>query len=106
MIHSAHAVQMGLSKEEAALLISILGISTTFGRVMYGWLSDMPKVISLNSLLESSSILTCIVKVSVLAINNASLTLTGLLYVLCPFFPSYEWLISYSVFLGLFGIGK
>ena len=34
------SIQLGIDKERAALLISVLGIANTVGRVAFGWLSD------------------------------------------------------------------
>jgi hypothetical protein len=35
---------MGSTKEAASFFLSIIGISSTFGRIFLGWLSDHPKV--------------------------------------------------------------
>jgi hypothetical protein len=37
-------VQEGISLDDAAFLISVIGISNTLGRVLFGWLSDFPWV--------------------------------------------------------------
>lgn len=38
-----HAEGLGYSKEEGTMLLSVLGITNTIGRVMAGWLSgNMP----------------------------------------------------------------
>ena len=36
----AYAVGIGISKESASFLISILGISNSIGRIAFGWLAD------------------------------------------------------------------
>lgn len=43
---------------------------------------------------------------SVLHVNNVSLTIAGLLFICCPFFTTYEWLIVYTVVLGVFALCK
>jgi predicted MFS family arabinose efflux permease len=43
-LNIAHAVNMGIPKEEASFLLSIVGISSMIGRIINGWLSDRPKV--------------------------------------------------------------
>lgn len=55
----AHAVQMGSSKESASFLLSIIGISSTFGRIFLGWLSDHPKVIMKLLFLNLKYIFSC-----------------------------------------------
>jgi hypothetical protein len=37
-------IQEGISVDDAAFLISVIGISNTLGRVIFGWLSDFPWV--------------------------------------------------------------
>ncbi|XP_046649914.1 monocarboxylate transporter 12-like isoform X1 [Daphnia pulicaria] len=79
---AAHAVNMGIPKEEASFLLSIVGICSMMGRIINGVLADHPKV-------------------SVLLLNNIGLSASGLLIILCPFFISYELLVFYSIVLGL-----
>jgi len=47
-----------ITSKQAALLLSVIGISNTFGRILTGWMSDLPRVDSLvvvsSSLLLSS----------------------------------------------------
>ncbi|XP_059351355.1 LOW QUALITY PROTEIN: monocarboxylate transporter 13-like [Daphnia carinata] len=82
MYLAAHAVSMGISKEEASFLLSVVGICSMTGRIINGWLSDNPKV-------------------SVLLLNNIGLSISGLLIILCPFFFSYHLLVIFSIILGL-----
>ncbi|XP_046650514.1 monocarboxylate transporter 12-like isoform X3 [Daphnia pulicaria] len=83
MYLAAHAVNMGIPKEEASFLLSIIGICNMIGRIINGWLSDNPKV-------------------SVLFLNNMGLTVSGLLIMICPFCISYYQLLFFSIALGLF----
>nr|CAH0099431.1 unnamed protein product [Daphnia galeata] len=83
MYITAHAVNIGIPKEKASFLLSILGICIMIGRILIGWISDHPKV-------------------SVLVLNNVGLTVAGLLIFLCPLIlVSYELLVLFSVILGL-----
>ena len=43
----AHAVNTEASKESASFLLSVLGISSTIGRLINGWVADQPKVTGL-----------------------------------------------------------
>ncbi|CAH1795975.1 unnamed protein product [Owenia fusiformis] len=77
-----YAQAMGVSKEQAAFLISILGIANTIGRVMCGWVSDQPWA-------------DCLV------INNIALVCGGSITIVLPFFLHYGLLATYSVVFGL-----
>jgi len=52
MYLSAHAVHHGLSRELSASLVSLIGISMTAGRLVYGYLGDHPKVSCLQLTLD------------------------------------------------------
>uniref|UniRef100_A0AC34PUL4 Major facilitator superfamily (MFS) profile domain-containing protein n=1 Tax=Panagrolaimus sp. JU765 TaxID=591449 RepID=A0AC34PUL4_9BILA len=65
----------------ATLLLSIIGITNTFGRVFFGWAADRRWV-------------------TALAINNFSLIFCGVLTGMCYFATSYELLITYSCLFG------
>lgn len=41
IIVPAHAVQVGLSKTQSALLISLIGITDLIGRILFGWFFDL-----------------------------------------------------------------
>jgi MCP family monocarboxylic acid transporter-like MFS transporter 14 len=82
MFLAARAEQLGADKESASFLLSIIGITNTLGRVVCGALSDHPKV-------------------NVLMVNNAALTLGGVVTIATPFFPAYEMLIVYACLFGL-----
>ena len=51
--NAAH-VQEGVSVEDAAFLVSVIGISNTLGRVLSGWVSDFTWVNSLVKIFLSS----------------------------------------------------
>ncbi|ELT97508.1 hypothetical protein CAPTEDRAFT_171008 [Capitella teleta] len=78
-----HATKMGLSLEEAAFLLSIIGIANTIARVLCGYVSDQPWA-------------DCLV------INNVALMMGGLATILCPFCYNYAMLAIYSA---VFGVG-
>ncbi|KAI9554053.1 putative monocarboxylate transporter 13-like [Daphnia sinensis] len=82
MFLAARAEQLGADKESASFLLSIIGVTNTVGRVVCGALSDHPKV-------------------NVLFVNNAALTLGGVVTIATPFFPAYEMLIVYACLFGL-----
>uniref|UniRef100_A0A914BZR4 Major facilitator superfamily (MFS) profile domain-containing protein n=1 Tax=Acrobeloides nanus TaxID=290746 RepID=A0A914BZR4_9BILA len=75
------AQERGCTATQAVLLLSILGIANTIGRVFFGYLAD------LNWL-------------SPLALYNWSQTLCGALIMICPFFMNFNTLAMFS---GLFG---
>lgn len=88
------AISRNCSVSEATFLLSIIGISNTFGkkfkikiknffkgRVFFGWLADHQWL-------------------TALLINNLSLILCGIMTFLCPLLPNYIWL---SVYAALFG---
>ncbi|CAJ0583350.1 unnamed protein product, partial [Mesorhabditis spiculigera] len=76
------AESKGVPKEQAVLLVPILGVLNTIGRVVCGWLADRKFVSSL-------------------AINNFSLVSCGFLCFLAPFCTTYTLLIVYSSVFGL-----
>ena len=73
---------MGFSPSKGALLLSILGITNTVGRILAGWISDRPWA-------------------DCLMINNISLIIGGLATMFCPFCNSYTQLVIYSCVFGL-----
>lgn len=76
----------GVSKETAAYLISIIGITNTIGRILCGVLSDLPQV---NSLL----------------MNNLCILLSGLCVAAVPFCYSFATYVIVAIFFGLFVSG-
>lgn len=82
MFLAARAEDLGADKESASFLLSIIGITNTVGRVACGALSDHPKV-------------------NVLLVNNAALTVGGIVTIATPWFPAYEMMIVYAAIFGL-----
>lgn len=80
------AVDEGIDKENAKWLVSIIGISNTVGRVVFGFLADRPAV---NRLM----------------LYNTALTICGVATALCPLCFNYPLLVLYAILFGLF-IGK
>lgn len=74
--------ELNITPENAAFLLSIIGITNTIGRVMTGALADLRKVDSL-------------------IINNISLIITGLATALSPLCKSYVTLCIYTAVFGL-----
>ncbi|XP_064470624.1 uncharacterized protein LOC135385315 isoform X2 [Ornithodoros turicata] len=76
------ATLKGIDKESSAFLLSIIGITNMFGRLLFGWLSDFPQV---NCLL----------------LNNLSLCLSGVAVVALPFCHSYAAIVTTCIIFGL-----
>lgn len=72
----------GIDQSSASFLISIIGITNTFGRIACGYVADFPWV---NSLF----------------LNNICLVISTLSVGLTPFCSSYESYIVMSFFFGL-----
>ncbi|XP_041373564.1 uncharacterized protein LOC121386626 [Gigantopelta aegis] len=78
------AIQSGVEKNDAAFLLSVVGIANTFGRVLFGWLSDRSGV---NRLM----------------LYSCSLTICGIGTALSPFCGgSYPLLVGYAALFGIF----
>ncbi|GAB6027761.1 hypothetical protein CHUAL_001998 [Chamberlinius hualienensis] len=77
-----YAINVEVSKEDAAFLFSVIGIANTVGRVFSGWVSDRPNV-------------------NALFITNVALTTGGLATAFVPFLRSYHLLLVYSAVFGL-----
>ena len=80
------AVDEGISEEDAKWLVSVIGISNTVGRVLFGFMADKKGV---NRLM----------------LYNSALTICGVATALCPLAYNYAWLVVYACVFGLF-IGK
>jgi MFS family permease len=80
------AVNKGIEKDQAAFLLSIIGITNTIGRVLSGVISDLPQV-------------------SALLMNNLCLLLSGICIAIVPFCGSYGAYVGMAVFFGLFVSG-
>lgn len=76
------AVSLGISKKNAAFLISVIGITNTLGRVVTGWLADLRKI---NSLV----------------ITYVSIFICGLSTALFPFCTTYGLLCAAASLFGL-----
>ncbi|VDD93351.1 unnamed protein product [Enterobius vermicularis] len=79
------AVSKGVSYDDAKLLVSIIGIFNTTGRLLFGWLADRKWI-------------------SALTLHNTSLIGAGILTILCPFCSNYTMFLIYSVLFGLLGV--
>ncbi len=73
---------MGMDRKIAVWLVSTIGLTNTFGRVICGWISSYESV-------------------DAIVLNNASLTFGGLYTILLPFLP-YS-MVSYYLYASLFG---
>lgn len=69
--------------DDSTFILSILGISTTIGRVLIGWVADRP---------WSNTYL----------INNGSMVLAGLVTVVCPFLDGNAQMTIFAVGFGFF----
>lgn len=78
--------EKGISKTDSAFFISIIGVTNTFGRIIFGWLADRKWV---------NRIMLCTV----------SLVISGIITILNPLNDSRAYLIIYSAIYGCF-IGK
>uniref|UniRef100_A0A915A051 Major facilitator superfamily (MFS) profile domain-containing protein n=2 Tax=Parascaris univalens TaxID=6257 RepID=A0A915A051_PARUN len=75
------ATEKGIATADATLLLSVIGITNTLGRVFSGWIADRQWV-------------------SALTIHNMSLIICGFATCFCPLLPRYNPLLAYA---GLFG---
>uniref|UniRef100_A0A0R3S5T5 MFS domain-containing protein n=1 Tax=Elaeophora elaphi TaxID=1147741 RepID=A0A0R3S5T5_9BILA len=75
------AVAKGHTKGSGSLLLSVIGITNTVGRIAFGWLADRGWL-------------------SALTINNFALLGCGVLTCLCPLLPGYGGLMVYSILFG------
>lgn len=76
------ATLKGIDKESSAFLLSIIGITNMLGRLLFGWMSDLPQV---NCLL----------------LNNLSLCFSGVAIIAMPFCYSYAANIAACLIFGL-----
>ncbi|XP_063427629.1 monocarboxylate transporter 12-like [Mytilus trossulus] len=77
------AEEKGMNQVDSAFLLSIIGISNTFGRIIFGWIADQKCV---NRLL----------------LYSMSLVICGTANVLNPFNDSKVYLMMYSAVYGMF----
>lgn len=83
---TARAIEIGISSEKAALLLSIIGIANTGSRVVAGWVSDRPGV-------------------NPLWINNCCLLVSGVITMFVPLYPSF-WMLAIYCFVFGVAVGK
>lgn len=72
----------GIPHNSASFLLSIIGITNTFGRVFCGYIADFPKVDSL-------------------LLNNICLVVSTLAVAATPLCTTYEHYVAMSIFFGL-----
>ncbi|OWF56683.1 monocarboxylate transporter 7-like [Mizuhopecten yessoensis] len=77
------ALEAGISKTDAALLVSVIGIANTIGRVVFGWMADQKWV---NRLM----------------LYSTALTICGIATALSPLSNSFEYLLVYAAVFGAF----
>ncbi|CAI5455978.1 unnamed protein product [Caenorhabditis angaria] len=75
------ATEMELDSNKASLLVPIIGVTNTVGRVFFGWVADKKYMTALT-------------------INNLSLVICGFLTLACPLLTSYSGQLFYSFFFG------
>ncbi|XP_055705456.1 monocarboxylate transporter 14 isoform X2 [Phlebotomus papatasi] len=76
------AVLSGINQNSASFLLSIIGITNTFGRVICGYVADFPKVDSL-------------------LLNNMCLVVSTIAVALTPFCNSYGAYVVMAIFFGV-----
>ena len=81
------AVGMGIAEDKASYLVSILGIVSTVGQIVIGYLGDRPKVNTLH-------------------LYNVLTSIAGIATILLPLIPSYFGLCFYSAVFGFFISGN
>ncbi len=77
------ATELGIHPNKAAFLLSIIGISRTFGQIALGILGDQPKIPSVQ-------------------LYGASIAIAGIATLLVPFFKTHATLTLFSVLFGFF----
>lgn len=75
-------IPQGIPQSSASFLLSIIGITNTFGRVFCGYIADFPKVDSL-------------------LLNNICLLISTVAVATIPFCSTYEHYVIMSIFFGL-----
>jgi predicted MFS family arabinose efflux permease len=80
------ASEKGISESDSALLVSVIGIANTLGRIFFGWMADRQWV---NRLM----------------LYNTALVICGIATALSPLDDSKAYLICYAAIFGAF-IGR
>ena len=75
------AVLHGIPESKAAMLLSVIGITNTLGRILAGWITDRPEV-------------------DVLWVNIAALLVGGAVCVAIPFTSNYSVLLLQAAIFG------
>ncbi|XP_067128273.1 LOW QUALITY PROTEIN: monocarboxylate transporter 12-like [Centruroides vittatus] len=73
----------GIPKSDAAFILSIIGITNTLGRMVFGWFADRPRVSSLW-------------------VNNVCLLLSGICVLCIPFTLTYTTVLIVCTFFAVF----
>ena len=81
-----------VTPDQSAILISVIGITNTFGRLLFGFLTDH---IARNGSL-------CGLKITALDLNNICVILSGLSVIAAPYCTTYFAVIIDCVLFGLF----
>ncbi|XP_015912580.1 monocarboxylate transporter 9 isoform X2 [Parasteatoda tepidariorum] len=76
-------ITKGIPAEKAAFVLSMIGITNTIGRLLFGWIADRPGVSSL-------------------LVNNVTIVLTGICVFCIPFCNDYTTIVIDCVLFGLF----
>ncbi|GFX41956.1 monocarboxylate transporter 12 [Trichonephila clavipes] len=77
------SIMKGVPADQSAFLLSVIGITNTVGRLLFGWIADRPGV-------------------SALLVNNVSIVLTGICVFCLPFCTTYTSIVIDCVLFGLF----
>lgn len=77
------SMMKGIPSDQAAFLLSIIGITNTVGRLFFGWVSDRPSV-------------------DALLVNNVSLIFCGFCILAIPFCQTYTALVIDCTLFGVF----
>lgn len=99
----ACAQEAGIDENSSAFLVSVIGITNTIGRIVFGWLADRPWVNRL--MLYNTALVICGVATALSPLNNSLSYLQGYAAVFGAFIGVYVGLTS-VVLVDLLGIDK
>ena len=105
--HQFSLIQDGISTEDAAFLVSVIGISNTVGRVLSGWISDFSWVWNKQKIYQQQRHIYTyfVIKVNSLVVTNSAIILSALTVFLFPYCSSYWSLVIMALLFGFF-VGK
>lgn len=105
--HQYSLIQDGISTEDAAFLVSVIGISNTVGRVLSGWISDFSWVWNKQKIYQQQRHIYTyfVIKVNSLVVTNCAIILSALTVFLFPYCSSYWSLVIMALLFGFF-VGK